>query len=74
MGMNNEEIASKAVDAIFDDLRDRRFLKWLFKEEETVIGDFVGLRSLDLEVQMEIRQSWIKIISVSLSSDERTDG
>lgn len=56
------------VNAIFSDLRDRRFLKWLFKDEEGVIGTFVDLRSLDLDVQQEIRAAWEGIIAKALAS------
>lgn len=70
--MSSKELAEKAVDAIFDDLRDRRFLKWIFKEEESVIGDFLRLKSLDLEVQEEIRQAWAEIISETIT-DRRAD-
>lgn len=55
--------AEAAVEALFADLRDRSFLKWLFKEEEGVIGDFPALRSIDLVVQQEIRDAWKRILS-----------
>lgn len=53
------------VNALFEDLRDRRFLKWLFSETPTTIlhnnrGE--PLESLDAEVQAEIRKAWETII------------
>lgn len=59
--------AAKVVDKLFADLRDRRFLKWLFKDEEGVIGDFPALRSIDLEAQQEIRDAWAAIIAPYIS-------
>lgn len=60
------------VDKLFDDLRDRRFLKWLFSEHPTLIGTFEHdgseLRSLDADVQEEIRADWAEIIARSLST------
>lgn len=58
-------MAEEIVTELFADLRDRRFLKWLFKKEEAVIGDFPALRSLDLDVQQEIRDDWAAIIKRS---------
>lgn len=60
--------SAAAVVAIFDDLRDRRFLKWLFdrRGEDCYIGDFVNgekLKGLDLEVQTEIKAAWREIIA-----------
>jgi len=60
--------AEKAVDAIFEDLRDRRFLKWLFADPEGGPGmiarfqDGEELWPLDGEVQQEIREEWISIL------------
>lgn len=60
--------AEKAVDAIFKDLRDRRFLKWLFADPEggsVMIARFQDgeeLWPLDGEVQQEIREEWISIL------------
>ncbi len=73
--MSIEELAGKAVDAIFDDLRDRRFLKWLFSAHPTLIGNLEGepLRSLDEDVQQEIRQAWVEIIGAAIAN-LRTDG
>ena len=62
--------AEKAVDAIFEDLRDRRFLKWLFadqtyRREPGMIARFAGgdeLHELSADVQAEIREAWISIL------------
>lgn len=73
-----ERIAANIVTAIFDDLRDRRFLKWLFSEQPTLIGRLEGdeLHSLDADVQQEIRTAWGGIIVAALraaleASDEQ---
>ena len=64
--MTREE-AERLVDAIFDDLRDRRLLKWLFnptgKDAGPILHDMHGeaLMPLDVDVQDEIRQDWIKL-------------
>lgn len=65
---NHAEVSDEIVEELFSDLRDRRFLKWLFKEEEAVIGDFPALRSLDIEAQEEIKAAWKGIISKALTS------
>lgn len=62
------EQAEAAVDAIFNDLRDRRFLKWLFAEEGArgvpIMHDHRGepLMPLNGEVQDDIRESWVSIL------------
>lgn len=62
------EQAEAVVDAIFEDLRDRRFLKWLFCEEPENAGPILydshgyPLMPLDSEVQNEIREAWIAIV------------
>lgn len=64
----SEAAAREIVESIFADLRDRRFLKWLFDKrgEECVIDTFKDgeeLRGLDLEVQDEIKAAWVQIIA-----------
>ncbi|SUB56212.1 hypothetical protein [Brucella anthropi] len=59
------------VDALFKDLRGRRFLKWLFSDrgDDCLIDVFRGgdeLRGLDHEVQQEIRKAWEAIIERAL--------
>lgn len=59
--------AEKLVDAIFDDLRDRRFLKWLFDKDgergSPILHNMHGepLMPLAVDVQSEIREDWIKL-------------
>lgn len=61
------EQAEKLVDEIFADLRDRRFLKWLFNRDGHDSGPIMHnrrgepLMPLDLEVQKEIREAWIAL-------------
>jgi hypothetical protein len=63
--------AEKCVDAIFEDLRDRRFLKWLFAEHPEAMGpilhdrDGTPLMPLDRAVQSEMREAWIAILMKS---------
>ncbi len=65
-------IARAAVDAIFADLRDRRFLKWLFDPagEQNFIGMLEGqpLTGLDLDVQDEIASTWRGHILTALTA------
>ncbi|MDE3797627.1 hypothetical protein I7G59_09835 [Sinorhizobium meliloti] len=62
----------EVVETIFRDLRDRRFLKWIFDErgDACFIANFADgepLKGLDLEVQGEIKASWQAIISKALT-------
>lgn len=59
------EEAEKAVSLIFEDLRDRRMLKWIFSERPTLIGSLNGeeFRSLDTYVLDEIKASWAAILT-----------
>jgi len=60
----------QAVDAIFADLRDRRFLKWMFDKYQpgaAVCTMLVGgvketLYGIDAEMQAEIRATWLAVI------------
>lgn len=60
--------AEAAIDAIFEDLRDRRFLKWLFDAEPESMGPILHdssgtpLMALNREVQADIREAWIGIL------------
>ena len=65
--------ASEAVEAIFADMRDRRFLKWLFDidGDANLIGRFDDgeeLRGIDLEAQAEIKSAWRSIIAEALAA------
>lgn len=64
--------ADAIVDRLFDDLRDRRFLKWIFdaRGSDCYIGDMGGqkITGLDLDVQHEIKSQWSNIIESALSA------
>lgn len=68
--------AQDAVDLIFQDLRDRRMLKWIFSEYPILIGQLNGeeFRSLDEQVLTEIRSSWVDILLQTPSSKSQKDG
>ena len=64
-----QEEADAAVDFIFDDLRNRKFLKWIFMEDpgeaSRRIAQFVGggdVFVLDKDIQAEIRKIWAQLI------------
>ena len=63
--------ADAAVDAIFKDLRNRKFLKWMFCKDPENFGPILHERTgeplmpLDTEVQDEIRDAWAKLIMAS---------
>lgn len=62
------------VEALFEDLRGRSFLKWLFdrRGDKNLIGRFDNgdeLRGLDLVVQDEIKSAWQEIILSALAKD-----
>lgn len=62
-------LAAERVDALFVDIRDRRFLKWLFSEEPTIVfhyRDGSPHHSIDLDVQDEIKAAWASIIAAAL--------
>lgn len=61
--------AALIVDALFEDWRDRAFLKWVFSKHPTTI--FPGVDSIGLDVQQEIRTDWEKIIACKLKSRAR---
>jgi hypothetical protein len=72
--VGSEAVANSIVEAIFDDLRDRRFLKWLFDKQgdKVLIGVFRDgetLTGLDLEVQDDIKEAWRGIIVAALSAE-----
>lgn len=60
--------AEAIADAIFEDLRDRKFLKWLLAEDADSMGpilhDDTGapLMPISEAVQEEIRSKWIEIL------------
>lgn len=67
--------ALEAVEAIFADRSDRRFLKWLFDRhgDENLIGRFDNgeeSRGIDLEPQEQIKAAWQVIIAGALATTE----
>lgn len=66
LGKSGMPEATAVVDSIFDDLRDRSFLKWMFdrRGSDCFIGLLEGdpLHGIDLEAQEEIRKAWEVII------------
>lgn len=62
----SEKRARQIVEDIFEDLRDRRFLKWLFDErgEDCFIGFLGGdrLTGLALDTQKSIADAWVRIL------------
>lgn len=57
------EQAETAVDAIFEDLRGRKTLKWLFDENpESCAPIAYGISAIDRETQAEIRETWIGLM------------
>jgi len=73
--MRANEIANDAVGAIFADLRDRRFLKWLFPSDPENCGPIMHnsrgepLDPLDREVQEDIADAWKQCIRDALSKN-----
>jgi len=76
MTKTTDEVALDAVEAIFSDLRDRRFLKWLFDRagDANLIGLLNGdeLRGLDLEVQGQIKAAWQAIITSAIAKAQES--
>lgn len=66
--MNPETKAREMVEAIYCDIRNRKFLKWLWSDEHVIA---TGVYSLDSAVQEEIAAAWTEIIANALLS-ERT--
>lgn len=67
--------AAEAVERIFTDLRDRRFLKWLFDAQgETnlvVMRAGEDIHAIDLEAQAEIKQAWQAIVAKALTAEDQ---
>lgn len=61
----DRELAERAADAIFTDLRDRKFLKWMLAEDADSMGpilherDGTPLMPVSEAVQAEMRSEWI---------------
>lgn len=74
-----DSAALEAVEAIFNDIRGRAVIKWLFDTHgsEHFIAKFDDgeeLRGIDLEVQGEIKAAWQNIIAEGLSKFSRPTG
>jgi hypothetical protein len=60
--MTSESVSEQCVDAMLDNLRDRRLLKYLFDENPIACGPYGYVeRPLDLETQREICRTLAKI-------------
>jgi hypothetical protein len=61
------DVAERAVNGLFADLRDWRLLKWLFGEPGS--GEMVmdGLPRIDDETQVQIARDWADLIRVAIS-------
>lgn len=68
-----DTIALEAVEAIFADLRGRRFFKWIFdRDGETtnfVMTSGEPIHDLDLKVQRQIKAAWQAIIARAISAE-----
>ena len=64
----DRELAERAADAIFADLRDRKFLKWLLAENADSMGpilherDGTPLMPVSEAAQAEMRREWIEAL------------
>jgi hypothetical protein len=64
----NRTQAEAIADAIFADLRDRRFLKWMLAENADSMGpilherDGTPLMPISEAVQAEMRSEWIDLL------------
>jgi hypothetical protein len=62
------DLAERCADAIFADLRDRKFLKWMLAEHADSMGpilherDGTPLMPISEAVQSEMRQEWISAL------------
>lgn len=66
--LDDVDAASLAVNAIFADIRDRRFLKWMFSVEPAH-QVCEGVDSIDPDVQFEIAETWAEIIRLAYARD-----
>lgn len=60
-----EDQATRAVNGIFADLRDRRLLKWLFDKHEPGRAIAPGIDGIDAETQVEIAETWREILRLA---------
>lgn len=66
--LDDVDAAALATNAIFADIRDRRFLKWMFSTEP-VHQVSQGVDSIDPDVQIEIAETWAEIIRLAYARD-----
>lgn len=64
-----ERAATALVDVIFNDLCDRRFLKWLFEPDpdDDVLVTNKPRHALDLDVQKGIKEKWIDLAKATIT-------
>jgi hypothetical protein len=66
--MMDREKAEQIADAIFADLRHRKFIKWLLAEDADSMGpilhewDGTPLMPVSEQVQAEMRSKWIDML------------
>jgi hypothetical protein len=70
---DKDAVGLAIVEEIFDDIRDRRFLKWLFdrRGDQCLVGKFDNgeeLRGIDLEAQGQIKAAWQVIIARAIAA------
>lgn len=59
------ELAERVADTIFEDLRDRKFLKWMLAADADSMGPILQMRDgtdlmpISEDVQAEMRREWI---------------
>jgi hypothetical protein len=66
-GDRHDTRAREIVAEVFDDIRDRRTLKWFFSEQPSKICDH--FESIDLDVQEQIRAAWAELIASALREE-----
>lgn len=62
-----DELARDTADRLFEDLRDRHTLKWIFSKRQTRICDH--LDSINQSVQREIHEAWEKLFAQALRAE-----
>jgi hypothetical protein len=65
IGIGKVDLLARSIVAdIFDDLRDRKFLKYLFDSDPDNCGAYGYVdAALDLEIQREIANTWQELIA-----------
>lgn len=69
--------AEQVADRLFEDIRDRKLLKWFFPTAEEYSPEvYIGspeIKPIEPDVQQEIRAAWIAIISAAIAPAERAE-